>query len=136
MKIWDIKFERGLIILSSGDLTSQKAISNLRESVDDFYSKAWCEGYKQGRSDEYNDQLDNIVVNADRNHRNSYKYKNCPYCHGRQDLVPINGDSHRHVAIVEDKNGEYAEVVYAKNGHVELSFNITCCPMCGRNLLI
>lgn len=121
--------------MSSGDLISQKAISNLRESVEDFYSKAWCEGYKQGRSDEYNDQLDNIVVNADRNHRNSYKYKNCPYCHGRQDLVPINGDSHRHVAIVEDKNGEYAEVVYAKNGHVELSFNITCCPMCGRKLL-
>ena len=120
--------------MSSGDLISQKAISNLRESVEDFYSKAWCEGYKQGRSDEYNDQLDNIVVNADRNHRNSYKYKNCPYCHGRQDLVPINGDSHRHVAIVEDKNGEYAEVVYAKNGHVELSFNITCCPICGREL--
>ena len=101
--------------MSSEDLISQKTISNSRESVEEFYSEAWREGYKQGRSDEYNDQLDNIVANADQTHRNSYKYKNCPYCHGRQDLVPINEDSHRHVAIVEDKNGEYAAFVLPKN---------------------
>lgn len=122
--------------MSSGDLTSQKTISDLRESVEDFYSEAWREGYKQGRSDEYNDQLDNIVVNADRNHRNSYKYKNCPYCHEK-------GAEH-YVKMIQDIPGCGMGLILRNDGwHIWTSLRLTYvgslkpinyCPECGRPL--
>lgn len=58
----------------------------------------------------------------------------CPHCHGMMDLLPAIPGHSRHLEIVEGENGEYAEVLYNKEGRADWLIYIDYCPECGRKL--
>lgn len=91
--------------------------------------KAYHDGYEQGRFDEYAermgyDQAEKVKAKID-------KQKNCPYCHGVENLlqsndeIPIEGD----IVYINDSGylNLETDVIHAYR-------KINYCPMCGRPL--
>lgn len=105
--------------------------------------KAYHDGYKQGRFDEYAermgyDQAEKVKVKID-------KQKNCPYCHLPYEIMPINVrendyDDEKWWACYTNRLGYVQRIVYMQREcdfepwTIAIESNPKFCEMCGRPL--
>lgn len=94
--------------------------------------KAYHDGYKQGRFDEYAermgyDQAEKVKAKID-------KQKNCPYCHGKigeAKYLEITPNKKYWLGMASNGHVEYQ---ISKGGIIVCSTPFNFCPECGRPL--
>ena len=90
--------------------------------------KAYHDGYKQGRFDEYAERMG--YGQAEKVKAKLDKQKNCPYCHGGRKAEPLVNEGPDFLAF--DENGS---VAFGDDGAITIHADVfNYCPMCGRPL--